>query len=96
MFLGGLQHFTVVTDHNPLIPILNSHRLDEVENSQLQRLRTWLMAYNFTAKRCKGNVHAAPDALSHHPVLAPTQEDSMAEVGEDHNPELSITEIRAL
>ena len=24
MFLAGLQHFSVVTDHNPLIPILNS------------------------------------------------------------------------
>jgi len=28
LFLAGLQHFTVLTDHNPLIPILNSHRLD--------------------------------------------------------------------
>ena len=25
VFLDGLQHFTVVTDHNPLIPIHNSH-----------------------------------------------------------------------
>jgi len=25
LFLTGLQHFTVVTDHNPLIPILNNH-----------------------------------------------------------------------
>ena len=30
LFLAGLNHFTVVTDHNPLIPILNSHRLDEI------------------------------------------------------------------
>ena len=37
-FLIGLQHFTVVTDHNPLVPILNSHRLDEIENPRLQRL----------------------------------------------------------
>jgi len=81
MFLGGLQHFTVVTDHNPLIPILNSHPLDEVESPRLRRLRTQLMAYNFTAKWCKGSAHAAPDAFSRHSVLAPTQEDSMAEVG---------------
>ena len=32
LFLTGLQHFTIITDHNPLIPILNSHRLDEIEN----------------------------------------------------------------
>ncbi len=32
MFLAGLPHFTVVTDHHPLIPILNNHRLDDIEN----------------------------------------------------------------
>ena len=38
IFLAGLQTFQVITDHNPLIPILNSHRLDEIENPRLQRL----------------------------------------------------------
>ena len=37
LFLAGLQHFLVITDHNPLIPILNNHRLDEIENPHLQR-----------------------------------------------------------
>ena len=36
IFLAGLQHFSIVTDHHPLIPILNSHRLDEIENPRLQ------------------------------------------------------------
>ena len=40
LFLARLQHFTVLTDHNPLIPILNSHCLDKVENPHLQRLKT--------------------------------------------------------
>ena len=30
VFLLGLQNFTIITDHNPLIPILNNHRLDEI------------------------------------------------------------------
>jgi len=38
VFLAGLQHFQVFTDRNPLIPILNNHRLDEIENPCLQRL----------------------------------------------------------
>ena len=25
LFLAGFQHFQVVTDHNPLIPVLNHH-----------------------------------------------------------------------
>ena len=39
LFLVGLPHFTVVTDHHPLIPILNNHRLDKIENPRLQRLK---------------------------------------------------------
>jgi len=30
MFLTGLPQFEVWTDHNPLVPILNNHRLDEI------------------------------------------------------------------
>ena len=47
-FLASLHHFEVITDHNPLLAILNNRRLDEIENPKLQRLRTKLMAYNFT------------------------------------------------
>ena len=36
MFLTGLQHFKVITDHNPLVPILNSHYLDKIENPRVQ------------------------------------------------------------
>ena len=48
IFLAGLEHFTIITDHNPLIPILNNYRLDE----------------SFTAVWCKGAANNAPDALS--------------------------------
>ena len=47
MFLAGLQHFKVLTDHNPLIPILNNHRLDEIEVLYLQRLHTHIMITTF-------------------------------------------------
>ena len=95
MFLSALQHFQLVTDHNPLVPILNSHRLDEIENPRLQRLCTKLMAYNFTAVWCKGKTNTAPDALSRHPVLEPSRGDALAEQDEDHSPAPSIAEIRA-
>ena len=55
-----MQNFQVVTDHNPLlavIPILNSHRLEEIENPRLQCLRTQLMGYNFTEIWRKGSTH---------------------------------------
>ena len=46
IFLAGLPHFTVVTDHHP---ILNSHRLEEIQNPRLQRLKTKIMGYTFKA-----------------------------------------------
>ena len=67
-FLSGLHHFEIVTDHSPLVPILNSHRLDEIENPRLQRLRTRIMGYSLTAKHIKGIENDAPDALSRSPT----------------------------
>ena len=96
LFLTGLQHFTVLTDHNPLIPILNSHRLDEVENPRLQRLKTRLMAYNFTAEWRKGSQNDAPDALSRNPVSDPQPQDMLAEHDICNQPEMSIREIRVI
>jgi len=68
MFLSGLQHFSILTDHNPLVPILNSHRLDEVDNPRLHRMKSRLVAFNFTAKWINDSINDAPDALSRNPV----------------------------
>ena len=78
-FLAGIAQFTVVTDHSPLIPILNTHRLDEIENPRLQRLQTRIMAYQFTAKWQKGSQHEAADALSRSPISSPSHDDELAE-----------------
>ena len=77
-FLAGLPIFLVVIDHNPLVPILNSHRLDEIENPHLQHLRTRLMAYNFTAKWLKGKENAMADSLSRYPTEHPKGGDDLA------------------
>ena len=54
LFLVGLQHFSVITDHNPLIPIISNCHLDEIENPCLQRLTpSYIMTYNFTAEWIK-------------------------------------------
>ena len=80
IFLAGLPtRFTVITDHRPLIPILNSYRLDEIENLRLQRLRTRIMPYQFVAEWRKGSKNDAPDALSRFPVSEPTPAEEHAE-----------------
>ena len=94
--LAGLPHFTVVTDHHPLIPILNNHRLDEIENPRLQRLMTRTMAYNFTAEWVKGTQNYAPAALSRNPVSDLQPHETLGEQDIHNNPEWSIAEIRAI
>ena len=93
MFLTGLPQFEVWTDHNPLVPILNSHRLDEIENQRLQHMRMKIMAFHFKAIWRKGATNQAPDALSRSPVSIPTPEESLAE-GSDQD--LSAAEIRSV
>ena len=75
VFLMGMQQFDVITDHNPLISIINHHRLDEIENLRLQRLCAKIMAFNFKASWKKGTTNQAPDALSRNPFSTPSPEE---------------------
>ena len=50
IFLQGLPHFKHVTDHQPLIPILTSKGIADVENPCLQRLLMKMLPYTFTAE----------------------------------------------
>ena len=77
-YLKGLPHFDLVLDHRPLIPILNSKLLGEIENLRLQRMREKLAQYSFTASWQKGSTHCVPDALSRAPVQDPVEEDAAA------------------
>ena len=75
-YLMGLQKFIHITDHRPLIPILNSYTLDCIENPRLRCLREKISGYVFTSKWQKGSELCIPDALSLSLVDAPTPEDS--------------------
>ena len=87
LFPADLQHFFVITDHNPLIPIINNHCLDKIENSRLQRLKTKLMACNFTTEWTKSTKNDAPNALSRNPILDPEKADTLDEIDTNGHPE---------
>ena len=72
--------FKLVTDHQPLIPILNSKGIADVENPRLQCLMMKMLPYTFTAEWIKGKDHLAADALSRFPVDEPCLEDELCEL----------------
>ena len=75
-YLTGLPHFELVVDHKPLVPILNSKMIGEIENPRLQRIKEKLGSFSFTARWQKGSLHSIPDALSRAPVQDPADEDA--------------------
>ena len=79
LFLAGLPSFDVVTDHRPLISILNQKSLVEVESPRLQRLKEKLLPYSFTAVWKAGKTHCIPDALSRAPIATPSADEEEAE-----------------
>ena len=62
--LLGLSHFIVVIDNKPLIPIINSYRLDATQNPILQLLKEKIIGYVFTMKWCRGKLLTISDGLS--------------------------------
>ena len=84
LYPSGMQQFEVVTDDRPLIPVLNSKSLVDIENPRLQRLRERLTPFNIVATWRQGKMHAIPDALSRAPVDTPTPDDEEAEKDVEH------------
>lgn len=56
IFLAGLPHFLVITDHKPLIPLFNQFALGAIENPRVQNYRIKLLNYTFTVERAKEKI----------------------------------------
>ncbi|KAG1651704.1 Transposon Ty3-I Gag-Pol polyprotein [Nymphon striatum] len=72
-WLRGMPHFTVITDHRPLVGIFKK-ALYTVENPILQRIRGKLAGYHFDTVWTPGKDHHIADALSRAPVW-PSEDD---------------------
>ena len=78
-FLEGLPTFELITDHRPLIPILNDYALDKLDNQRLLRLRLKMSRYIFTTRWVPGKQNIEADALSRAPVGHGGPEDELGE-----------------
>ena len=69
LYLAGTD-FMVVTDHQPLLGILNRKNLDAINNVRIQRLMAKLLGYSFQVEWIPGKNHTIADTLSRNPVFA--------------------------
>lgn len=69
LYLAGTD-FKVITDHQPLLGILNRKNLDAINNICIQRLMAKLLGYSFQVDWVPGKNHVIADTLSENPVFA--------------------------
>ena len=67
-YLVGLESFTLLTDHKPLVPLINSKDLSETP-LRCQRILIRLMRFKPLAEYKPGKTMVTPDTLSRSPVI---------------------------
>ena len=93
-FLLGVKHFTIETDHKPLVPILSNKSLESIENGRLLRLKEKTIPYNFTIRHIEGKSNILADTLSRYPVAKSNEDDE--EFEEEFTKQLEIASITAI
>ena len=66
-YLRGLDTFSVITDHKPLVGIFKQD-IEEVASERCQRLREKVTQFSFEVSWLEGKSHMIADALSRSPV----------------------------
>ena len=75
MYLAGLQHLDVITDHQPRKAIFNRKDLFEIDNDKLMKIKQELKTkYIFIMDYRKDDHHGVTDALIINPVDDPENE----------------------
>ena len=70
------MHFSIQTDHKPLVPLLSTKCLDEMP-IRVQRFRLRLMRYSYSIVHVPGKELCTADTLSRAPVTNPSEDDSL-------------------
>ena len=84
-FTMGCDNLVVITDHKPLVKIFTDRRLDEINNTRLQKFKQRTMRWYFEVEYQPGKSHYFADATCHHPngFEDPESPPTMTDVLED-------------
>ena len=67
--------FKVLTDHKPLVGVMNGRDIDSLSNARLQRICSKLIGYQFEVCYLPGKINFVADCLSRSPVFQPEVDD---------------------
>ena len=68
LYLAGAK-FEIITDHQPLISIMNGRNLDAIQNARIHHLMSKLLGYSFKVSWTAGKMQYIAGALSRFPVF---------------------------
>ena len=70
MFTLGSSNLLVVTDHKPLLGIMQDRNLASITNRRIQRFKEKTLAFHFNIQYCPGRLHKGADAVSRYPAAS--------------------------
>ena len=90
----GCENLLALVDHKPLLGLLTSRNLGDIENPRLLHLAERLLKWRFTLKHIAGAKNHTPDALSRSP--APTTINQLCSLNYlDHYDQIKSDELEA-
>ena len=76
LYLAGTK-FKIITDHKPLLGVMNGKHLDAMNNVRIQRLMSKLLGFQFSVEWVAGKNHVITKVLSRNPVFMAENHDDI-------------------